>query len=127
MCDVLNIPRRTYYYESKIKENQPNEFTNEVINAFKDNRKAYGTRRINKYLAQGINLSRRRIGRIMRINGQVSRYTVAKYKIHKDTCKEAKVANIVGRNFDNKEHLDVVVSDLTYVSVNGKWIYMSNA
>jgi transposase InsO family protein len=125
MCDVLNIPRSTYYYESKIKENQPDEFTNDVINAFKDNRKAYGTRRIKKYLAQKrINLSRRRIGRIMRINGLVSSYTLAKYKIHKDTCNEAKVANIVDRNFDNKERLDVVVSDLTYVRVKGKWNYI---
>lgn len=125
MCDVLNIPRSTYYYESKIKELQSDKFTEDVIKSFKDNRKAYGTRRIKKDLAnKGLVLSRRRIGRIMRENGLVSSYTVANYKIHKVTCNEAKIANIVDRDFDSKEHLDVVVSDLTYVRVNGQWNYV---
>lgn len=125
MCDVLNIPRSTYYNESKSKIIQSDKYTNDVIKAFKDNRKAYGTRRIKKHLGQsGIILSRRRIGRIMRENGLVSSYTVAKYKVHKDTCNEAKVTNIVDRDFDNRECLDVVVSDLTYVRVNGKWSYV---
>ena len=125
MCNVLNIPRSTYYYESKIKETQSDEFTEDVKDAFKANRKAYGTRRIKVYLANKNKvLSRRRIGRIMRENGLVSAYTVAKYKVHKETCNNAKISNIVNRDFDNKESLDVVVSDLTYVRVNGKWNYV---
>ena len=52
MCDILNIPRSTYYHESKFKIIQPDEDTNNVIKAFKDNHKAYGTRRIKKYLSQ---------------------------------------------------------------------------
>jgi len=59
-------------------------------------------------------LSRRRIARIMSENGLVSSYTVAKYKVHKTTCNEAKVANVVNRNFNGRNNLEVVVSDLTY-------------
>ncbi len=37
---------------------------------------------------------------------------------------QSKVTNLVDRNFDNRECLDVVVSDLTCVRVNGKWNYV---
>lgn len=127
MCDVLNIPRSSYYYESKIQNsNLDDNYSKVVIKAFKKNRRAYGTRRLKKHLEEkeGIVLSRRRIGRIMRKNGLISSYTVAKYKVHKDTCNEAKIVNSVDRKFDNREFLDVVVSDLTYVRVNGKWNYI---
>lgn len=127
MCDVLNIPRSSYYYESKIQSPSSDaDYSKVIIKAFKKNRRAYGTRRLKKYLEEtkGIILSRRRIGRIMRKNGLVSSYTVAKYRVHKDTCNEAKVTNLVDRNFHNRDFLDVVVSDLTYVRVNGKWHYI---
>lgn len=57
-------------------------------------------------------------------NGLVSSYTVAKYKVHKTTCNEEKISNVLDRSFDNRANLGVVVSDLTYVRVNGKWNYV---
>jgi len=51
MCTVLNIPRSTYYYESKLKDTSPDEYSTDVIKVFKENRRAYGTRRIKKALA----------------------------------------------------------------------------
>ena len=53
----------------------------------------------------------------MQENGLVSNYTVKQYKIHKSTCNNDKVENIVHREFDREKTLDVVVSDLTYVNV----------
>ena len=35
-----------------------------------------------------------------------------------------KVANIVNRNFKNRKIREVVVSDLTYVDIRGKWNYI---
>lgn len=57
-------------------------------------------------------------------NGLVSSYTVAKYKVHKTTCNEEQISNVLDRSFDNRANLEVVVSDLTYVRVNGKWNYV---
>ena len=57
----------------------------------------------------------------MVLNGLVSNYTVKQYKVHKARCNEEKVENIVNREFKREEKLDVVVSDLTYVNVKGKW------
>lgn len=126
MCIVLKIPRSTYYYElEKPHTVKIDPFTDDVIRIFKANRKCYGTRRIKKELEKEDKiLSRRRIGRIMKENGLVSVYTVANYKVHKSTCNNDKVLNVVDRKFDDRKVLEVVVSDLTYVRVHGKWNYV---
>jgi len=62
----------------------------------------------------------------MRKNGLVSNYTVAQYKVHKSTCNQADTPNVVDRDFDNREKLEVIVSDLTYVRVGSKWNYVCN-
>ena len=54
----------------------------------------------------------------------VSKYTLKQYKVHKTKCNEEKINNLLKRDFKNKEKLDVIVSDLTYVNVNGKWNYI---
>jgi len=117
MCIVLKIPRSTYYYElEKPHTVKIDPFTDDVIRIFKANRKCYGTRRIKKELEKEDKiLSRRRIGRIMKENGLVSVYTVANYKVHKSTCNNDKVLNVVDRKFDDRKLLEVVVSDLIYL------------
>lgn len=127
MCSVLNISRSTYYYELNKSDDKTliDPITNDVIRVFKSNRRCYGTRRIREALRnEGIIASRRRIGRIMRENGLVSAYTVAKYKPHKSSVNNDKIENKVNREFNNRESLDVIVSDLTYVRVNGQWHYV---
>lgn len=126
MCDVLNISRSTFYYELKIIDKKVNdEYTDDIIRIFKSSRRNYGTRRIKKELSnEGKTVSRRRIGRIMRENGLVSNYTVAKYKVHKSKTNEDPIKNTVNRKFDNRNHLEVTVSYLTYIRVNGKWHYI---
>ena len=125
MCSVLQLPRSTYYYESTLIEVDFDEFTDAVIKIFQEPRNNYGTRKIKKELAKlGHTASRRRIGRIMYENGLVSTYTVAQFKVHKTTCNKDEIKNEVDREFDNRELSEVVVSDLTYVRVAGKWNYV---
>lgn len=127
MCTVLNIPRSTYYYEvnKHQEEATADEYTEDVIKIFKDSRRNYGTRRIKKELAKENKIvSRRRIRRIMIENGLVSNYTVAKYKVHKSKSNEDKIKNVVNREFNDRASLEVAVSDLTYVRVDGKWNYV---
>lgn len=124
MCKVLQIPRSTYYYESKAKETK-DEITPKVIEIFKASRNNYGTRKIKVELKKsGFIVSRRKIGRIMKTNGLVSNYTVAQYKPHVDKCNESKVANKLNREFNTKAPYSVVVSDLTYVRVKNRWNYV---
>ena len=124
MCKRLEISRGSYYYmvkevadESKLEEM--------IILIFHNNKDAYGSRKVKKELEkEGQIVSRRRICRIMKRLGLVSKYTVAQFKPHKSTCNESVVKNELNRNFDNQQQYSVVVSDLTYVRVNYKWNYV---
>lgn len=124
MCRVLKISRSSYYYEAKQKQDE-SDLSDKIVEIFKRSRNNYGTRKIKKELQkQGEQVSRRRIGRIMKQHGLVSNYTVAQFRPHVDSCNESKIANLVDRQFDHQEHLNVVVSDLTYVRVGLEWHYI---
>lgn len=47
-----------------------------------------------------------------------------KYKVYSEKCNEEAISNIVNCEFDNREKLEVVVSNLTYVNVMGSWHYV---
>lgn len=124
MCKVLQISRCTYYYEAKSKPNE-SALSAAIRDIFLASRNNYGTRKIKVELRKkGLQISRRRIARIMKQEGLVSNYTTAQFKPHVDKCNESKVANLVNREFDNRPHLNVVVSDLTYVRVGMNWNYI---
>lgn len=124
MCKVLTISRSTYYYEAKQRRDE-SELTTSIIDIFKASRNNYGTRKIkNELAAKDINVSRRRIVRIMKQEDLVSSYTTAQFHPQKDTCNESSVANVVNREFDNQAYRNVVVSDLTYVRVGLHWNYI---
>ncbi len=124
MCRALQVNRSTYYYEAKqrLDDSEP---ASEITEIFKASRSNYGTRKIKKELMKtGKQVSRRRIGRIMKQQGLVSNYTTAQFKPHKDTCSESKTENAVNRQFQGREYRDVVISDLTYVRVGTGWNYI---
>lgn len=92
MCDVLQLPRSTYYYEAKEQSRSDAELKAAIIDIFHKSRQNYGTRKINQELKKlGVVSSRRRIGRLRKENGLVSKYTVAKFKPHVDKCNESKM------------------------------------
>ncbi len=125
MCDVLQVSRSTYYYEAKEQSKSVDELTAAITDIFHKSRQNYGTSKIKHELKKlGIVSSRRRIGRIMKENGLVSKYTVAQFKPHVDKCNESKVKNVLNREFDQQKELTVVVSDLTYVRVENRWHYI---
>ena len=124
MCFVLGVSRSRYYKELKGRADE-SEAVNAVIEIFYSNRKTYGTRRIKVELAKrGLVVSRRRIGRIMRENGLVSVYTKVTFKPAKAKPNESEQANLVNRQFSDQPPMKVVVSDLTYVRVAGRWNYI---
>ncbi|PPK42902.1 transposase InsO family protein [Clostridium algidicarnis DSM 15099] len=124
MCRALNIPRALVYYKKKTRKHNT-DLENKVIKIFKDSKNNYGTRKIKAILeSESITASRAKIGSIMKTYGLVSNYTIKQFKVHKSKCNNDKVENIVNREFKNRDNLDVVVSDLTYVNVAGKWNYI---
>lgn len=124
MCIVLQIPRSSYYYKAKEKQSE-SKLVEKIINIFKASRNNYGTRKIKVELHKcGYQISRRRIGRIMKENGLVSNYTAARFKSHAGKYNEEPIENVVNREFTDQPPIKVVVSDLTYVRVGVRWHYI---
>ena len=125
MCRLLGVTRSLVYYEpTPHKIDVASE--NAVIEEFKDNWNVYGTRKLKRALArrkEPILISRRKIGKIMKKYGLVSKY-VKKQKSRKSVINEEAKPNIVNREFEGRKPYDVVVSDLTYVKVGSKWHYV---
>jgi transposase InsO family protein len=95
LCKVLQIPRCTYYYEATSKTNE-SDLSVAVRDIFLASRNNYGTRKIKVELRkEGLQVSRRRIARIMRQESLVSNYTTAQFKPNVGKCNESKVANLV--------------------------------
>lgn len=124
MCKTLKVSRALVYYERKNKR-EDKELEELIIKIFKESRNNYGSRKIKVKLQElGYQVSLRRIIKIMDLNGLVSNYTVKQFKVHKASCNEEEGENILNREFEREKQLDVVVSDLTYVNVAGKWNYI---
>lgn len=125
MCRCLKISRKAYYY--KIKKVQTTSIIDDlIINIFKNSRNNYGTRKIRHILERdhGLLISRRTISNIMYKYALISNYTIKKFKNYKSKVNNDVIENIVNRKFDNQKLHNVVVSDLTYVNVAGKWNYI---
>ena len=124
MCRVLQVNKSTYYYEAKQLPDESG-LASEIKEIFRKSRNNYGTRKIKRELMKtGKQVSRRRIGRIMKQEGIVSNYTTAQFKPQRDACNESKTENVLNRQFQNREYRDVVISDLTYVRVGAHWNYI---
>ncbi|WP_236671811.1 IS3 family transposase [Enterococcus sp. BWB1-3] len=124
MCKVLEISRQTYYYQPKEKQEEA-DLEEAVETIFIQSRKNYGTRKIKKELEyQRLILSRRKIGRLMKRRHLTSNYTRAQFKPASSITNESKVDNKLNRDFLNREPLEAIVTDLTYVRVGEKWHYI---
>lgn len=68
------------------------ETTQAIVAIFRESTINYGTRKIKEELRKlDFNVSRRKIDRIMKEQELVSTYTIAQFKVHKDTCNESLV------------------------------------
>ena len=91
----------------------------------RDSHERYGARKIKAALERrGVTASRRRIVNIMKRRGMTSAYARRTFKPHKTRVNEARLANILDREFDGYEPRTHLASDLTYVRVGGKWAYV---
>jgi transposase InsO family protein len=124
MCKCLKFARSTYYYETTGQPDET-ELEAQITSIFHQNHEVYGARKIKKELQKlDYQISRRRIGRLMKKNGLVSKYTIAQFKPQKQKCNEEPIQNELKRQFTGQAPYTVVVSDLTYVRVNYKWNYV---
>lgn len=129
MCKSLNIKRSVYYYKEKPRSKDA-ALESAVVREFYLSRSNYGTRKLKIQLSKSQNehiamqVSRRKIGRIMAQYQLVSKYTLKHGNHRKSKVNREDLPNLVERNFAERKPLEVVVSDLTYVKCAGKWHYI---
>jgi transposase InsO family protein len=124
MCKVLKISRSTLYYREKPAK-VDSALENAVIREFGKSRNNYGTRKLKIILnRKNFVVSRRRIGKIMKKYGLVSNYILRRKNTRSTDVNNDEIANVVKREFNERKKLEVVVSDLTYVKIAGKWHYL---
>lgn len=124
MCRMLGIPRSSYYYKASEPVSE-SDLEESVEAIFLDNRKRYGARKIKQTLEQnGTKVSRRRIRRVMKRLNLVSLYQETAFKPYSKGKNEAPIPNHLDRQFDTKQPLEALVTDLTYVRVKNSWAYV---
>ncbi len=128
LCRVLNVNRSTYYkhFNSKISnrtlENQ--DIRKKILKIYTDCDKRIGAYKINHILKRdyGINISVGRVYRlIQKMNLPKMMTKKPKFK-HKEADFECK--NILNQNFYPEAPNQVWASDITYLKVNNKWVYL---
>ncbi|MDV6023564.1 IS3 family transposase [Streptococcus canis] len=124
MCRWLGIPRSSYYYKA-VESVSDTELEEKIKAIFLESKARYGARKIKKCLKnEGIQLSRRRIRRIMHRLNLVSVYQKAAFKPYSKGKNEAAIPNHLARQFHQEKPLKALVSDLTYVRVGNGWAYV---
>ena len=126
-CEILGVPRSTYYYLRSRPEPppSPDPVEPDVLAVHAESKGRYGARKVKASLERrGVVASRRRISRIMRENGLSSAYGGKRFKAHPGKPNEAELPNVLDRSFDGHAPRTHVCSDLTYVRVGGSWCYV---
>lgn len=112
---------------NKEEENRKHQEDLQIVKkVFDENRKKYGSRKMKKMLVkENKYFSRRKILRLMKELCIKSCYNTKKYRNYNaKKCNETDCSNLLKRNFNCWNENEVIVSDLTYVEVNGQWNYI---
>ena len=129
MCKMLEVSRSGYhnYVRGKMSQRQlENQLLLERIRRIHHlSRGLYGSPKIYQELRKlGLKYNRKRIVRIMRING-IRAKTKRKYKRTTDSTHSYPVAeNILGQDFNTTVLNKVWVSDITYIWTKEGWLYL---
>jgi putative transposase len=130
MCRVFGVSPSSYYGWQRKQQSERAKQDGELLAAirriFAQFRGRYGAPRIQARLAEeGISVSRKRVGRLMREAGLKAKGR-RKYRPTTDSNHSLPVApNLLRRNFNAKRPDTVWVSDITYLWTRQGWLYLA--
>jgi putative transposase len=130
MACVLGVSRSGYYhfFHRKIsKRQQENEKLQEIIKTiFSRSRRTYGSPRIHAELkAQGVNLSRPRVARLMKQLGLVAKMQSLFKVTTRVNKKQAVAPNLLQQNFTAATPDSKWVADISYIRTLEGWLYIA--
>jgi putative transposase len=131
MCRLLQVPKSSYYYfqtKNISKRQKENEFYLGMIrNIFVDNKGNFGSPRIQKEIVRsGYQINRKRVERLMR---KESIKSIPKRKFRAPTTTDSNhnmpiAPNILNQDFSIKVPGKVYLSDITYLPLKNRWVYL---
>lgn len=125
LCQSVGVNRSTFYY----KPRQPKEDTaleQAVHCIFKQSKHAFGSRKIRDSLCahEGLSCTRYKVSSIMKKHNLKSLYTRPKRNYCKSRVRHSELPNLLNRHFDCHLPWSVIVGDVTYIRLFGKWLYL---
>lgn len=131
LCQALGVSRQGYYdwraRQPSQRQQADTALTIHIQRIHRHSQRTYGSPRIQAELAaQGIRCSQRRIRRLMKQHGLVTRY--AKHHKPRTTCANPthfKYPNVLNRQFEAKAPNRKWLSDISYVETVEGWVYVA--
>ena len=130
MCNVLDVSRSGYYAwrkaEPSARSEENKRLTAKIVEVHEDSRRSYGSPRVHAELvAQGFEVGRNRIARLMRDEGIVGRRKPRFRKTTDSNHKLPVAGNVLDRQFATDEPDRAWVADITYVWTQQGWLYLA--
>ena len=131
MCGALGVSRSGYNdWRRRMPSRRDNDDRNHlklIKDGFKKGESCYGTRRLKRELAaDGVVLSRRRIGRLMKSAGLECKTRKKRKPQTTDSSHDKPIAeNLLNREFDVPATDQVYVGDITYIDTEEGWLYLA--
>lgn len=123
-CDLVGLPRSSYYYRSQNKEEQ------QLVNDVKEvagRYVRYGTRRVRSQLRRspyGYCINRKRVQRIMRREGLLRPQKRRKYRTTRSDHPYPRYTNLV-KALEVTYPDQVWVSDITYIRLGAGFVFLA--
>ena len=131
MCNVLDVPRSTYYQSLNKtisnRERENNKLTKRIIEIHNDSNKRYGAPKIHHLLnEEGYLVSLKRVQRLMK-KANIRSITVKKFRPTPSKEKIVERENIIDRDFSTKTINEKWVGDITYIyTLRHGWCYLAS-
>lgn len=127
MIDIAGIPRSTYYYYVKHRNDEDKyfEIKEEISSIYTENKGRYGYRRITEELRnRGYVINHKTVQKLMKQLNLVCRVRMKKYKSYKGEV--GKIApNLLDRDFVASQPNEKWVTDVTEFSLFDRKLYLS--
>src|SRR5690625_2268240 len=129
MCDVLDVPRSTYYQSLNKTisnlERENNKLTKRIIEIHNDSNKRYGAPKIHHLLnEEGYLVSLKRVQRLMK-KADIRSIIVKKFRPIQSKTAIDERKNILNRDFTTKTINEKWVGDITYFhTLRDGWCYL---
>jgi len=129
MCKVLEVSRSGYYKWLKVKDEnaeKEQELNSKIKEVFDKSKQTYGSPRVQQALyKEGLSISKSSVARRMK-SLKISPKVKRRYKHTTDSNHNKAISpNLLNREFTVTEIGTVWVSDITYIRVQGGFVYLT--